>query len=248
MASLARATVVSTTNPMAIFDVIAELEQASSIDAIMDLVMSELGRHGFGAVMIGGLPEDHIEDAVLANRWPPEFFQLYMRNNYIRHDPIAKRCRLATEPFDWDGKAHANDPDPLTVELMRHARDYGLARGFVVPIHNPHGFEACVSMAGVDLDLPRETRFALHVLAIYAHAAVRRLAAPEPVKRPALTPREREVLAWAAHGKSAWEIGEILHIAKRTVDEHATTAFHKLGASNRAHAVAIAVRDRIIEL
>jgi LuxR family quorum sensing-dependent transcriptional regulator len=103
-------------------------------------------------------------------------------------------------------------------------------------------------MAGVSIDLRREVRFALHVMAIYAHSTVRRLVAPEPVKRPALTPREREVLGWAAHGKSAWEIGEILHIAKRTVDEHATTAFHKLGAANRAHAVAIAVRDRIIEL
>ena len=64
----------------------------------------------------------------------------------------------------------------------------------------------------------------------------------------ALTPREREVLAWAARGKSAWEIGEILHIAKRTVDEHVQTAVRKLGAHNRTHAVAIALRDGIIEV
>jgi hypothetical protein len=35
-----------------------------------------------------------------------------------------------------------------------------------------------------------------------------------------LTRREREVLASVAKGKCAREIGEILHIAKRTVDEH----------------------------
>jgi LuxR family quorum sensing-dependent transcriptional regulator len=63
-----------------------------------------------------------------------------------------------------------------------------------------------------------------------------------------LTPREREVLAWVARGKSAREVAEILHIAKRTVDEHVQTAVRKLGALNRNHAVAIAVRDGIIEV
>ena len=52
-----------------------------------------------------------------------------------------------------------------------------------------------------------------------------------------LTAREAEVLTWVARGKSAWEIGEILHIAKRTVDEHVQTAVRKLGAVNRTHAV-----------
>ena len=56
------------------------------------------------------------------------------------------------------------------------------------------------------------------------------------------------MLAWVAQGKSAWEIGEILDIAKRTVDEHAQTAVRKLGAVNRTHAVAIAVRERIIDV
>jgi DNA-binding CsgD family transcriptional regulator len=61
-----------------------------------------------------------------------------------------------------------------------------------------------------------------------------------------LTPREREVLTLVAQGKSAVKIGKILNISKRTVDAHTQTAVAKLGASNRAHAVAIAVRDAII--
>jgi LuxR family quorum sensing-dependent transcriptional regulator len=63
-----------------------------------------------------------------------------------------------------------------------------------------------------------------------------------------LTPRELEVLGWVAGGKSASEIAGILKITKRTVDEHAQTAVRKLGAANRTHAVAIAVRVRIIEV
>lgn len=67
-------------------------------------------------------------------------------------------------------------------------------------------------------------------------------------KSHSLTAREVEVLTWVARGKSAWEIGEILAIAKRTVDEHAQTAVRKIGAVNRTHAVAIAVRDSIISI
>jgi DNA-binding CsgD family transcriptional regulator len=63
-----------------------------------------------------------------------------------------------------------------------------------------------------------------------------------------LTPREREVMAWVSRGKSAWEIGKILHITKRTVDEHVQKAVRKLGAANRTQAVAIAIRDRLIDV
>ena len=69
-----------------------------------------------------------------------------------------------------------------------------------------------------------------------------------PKKNPSLTARELEVLTWVARGKSAWEIGEILHIAKRTVDEHVATSVRKLGAASRIHAVALAIRDRIIDI
>ncbi len=64
----------------------------------------------------------------------------------------------------------------------------------------------------------------------------------------ALTDRELEALTWVARGKSAWEIGEILQITKRTVDEHVQRATRKLGATNRTQAAAIAIRDRIIDL
>ena len=70
---------------------------------------------------------------------------------------------------------------------------------------------------------------------------------PQTIKSK-LTARETEVLRWVAHGKSAWEIGEILHITKRTVDEHVQTAVRKLGAVNRTHAVALALCDGIIKI
>lgn len=47
--------------------------------------------------------------------------------------------------------------------------------------------------------------------------------------------------------ETAWEIGEILHISKRTVEGHLINAARKLNATNRAQAVACAIRYRLIE-
>jgi LuxR family quorum sensing-dependent transcriptional regulator len=133
---------------------------------------------------------------------------------------------------------------------MRRRADFGLRDGFLVPIHGPNGYEGHVSMAARQLKLSADARYAIHLMAIYAFdrmCALRGQRGDRPSRKPALTSREREVLAWAAKGKSASQISETLHISKRTVDEHTQTAARKLGAANRTQAVAIALRDRIIE-
>ena len=62
-----------------------------------------------------------------------------------------------------------------------------------------------------------------------------------------LTPREREVLAWCAIGKTSWEIGVILGISERTVKAHLAGVFNKLGVDSRAAAVAIAAQNGWLE-
>jgi DNA-binding NarL/FixJ family response regulator len=55
-----------------------------------------------------------------------------------------------------------------------------------------------------------------------------------------LSAREREVLRLVAAGLSNRQIAGMLSIAERTVKFHLTALFNKLGADNRAQAVAIA--------
>ncbi|MFH5885568.1 response regulator [Halalkalibaculum sp. DA3122] len=43
-----------------------------------------------------------------------------------------------------------------------------------------------------------------------------------------LTPREKEIIAYTASGKSAREVAEILHISKHTVDTHRRNIYKKL--------------------
>lgn len=61
-----------------------------------------------------------------------------------------------------------------------------------------------------------------------------------------VTEREREILGWVRDGKSNAEIGLVLGISALTVKNHVQKILRKLGASNRAQAVARAIAMRLI--
>lgn len=54
---------------------------------------------------------------------------------------------------------------------------------------------------------------------------------------PRLTERQVECLLWTEQGKSARDIGEILGISRRTVEEHLALAASALGVRTRVQAV-----------
>lgn len=67
-----------------------------------------------------------------------------------------------------------------------------------------------------------------------------------PRRSTALTRREREVLKMVADGRSNKQIARALKLTERTVKFHVTTILNKLGAENRAQAVALAVQRGLL--
>ncbi|MCB2176224.1 MAG: response regulator transcription factor [Actinomycetales bacterium] len=61
-----------------------------------------------------------------------------------------------------------------------------------------------------------------------------------------LTRRELEVLSGMSHGRSNAQIGADLFLSEDTVKTHARRLFRKLGAADRAQAVAIGLRTGLI--
>jgi LuxR family transcriptional regulator, quorum-sensing system regulator BjaR1 len=230
-----------------LFALIEELNRKVTTAAVLDCVQSIIAPFGLKNVHIGGLPTQCFQSVSEATRWPREFHEIYVREQYVRVSPIGSQVRSSATPYEWRTADFAGERDPRARVVMERAADCGMRHGFVIPIHGPSGFEGAVSLDGSVVELGSHINPSLHLIALYAFDRVRTIVRPIRRERPILTAREREVLAWAANGKSAWEIGEILNITKRTVDEHAQTAFQKLGAANRTHAVAIALRERIIE-
>jgi two-component system nitrate/nitrite response regulator NarL len=63
---------------------------------------------------------------------------------------------------------------------------------------------------------------------------------------PKLTEREQEVLALVSEGYSAPDIGKRIHLSTTTVKSHLHSLYEKLGVSDRAAAVAEAMRRGMI--
>ena len=97
--------------------------------------------------------------------------------------------------------------------------------------------DALLAVARGEVILPEEIQAGLA-------AAIRSNAGPGRVH---LTPREHDVLLGLAAGRSAPRIAAELHVSTATVKTHLKTLYEKLGVSDRAAAVAEAMRRGLIE-
>jgi DNA-binding NarL/FixJ family response regulator len=64
--------------------------------------------------------------------------------------------------------------------------------------------------------------------------------------KPPITPRQRQILQLFADGYTTDEVAELLRLSSETVRTHAKASLPRLGAKDRAHAVAIALRGSLI--
>ncbi|TPN80833.1 helix-turn-helix transcriptional regulator [Mesorhizobium sp. CU2] len=95
-------------------------------------------------------------------------------------------------------------------------------------------------------DFSPDEAFAIHMAGLGLTERLMSLTSPPPTAAVRLTARERDSLALVAEGKTDWEISVILGIAEATVRFHVDNARRKLGAVNRAQAVARLVNQRLI--
>lgn len=72
-------------------------------------------------------------------------------------------------------------------------------------------------------------------------------AVPPKGSRGKLTHRQREILQLLANGESTTVAARELGLSEETVKTHIKTALARLGARNRTHAVAIALRECLID-
>lgn len=70
--------------------------------------------------------------------------------------------------------------------------------------------------------------------------------APRHTGFDALSARERDILVLMTEGLSNTEIGERLYISEKTVRNHATSLFAKLGVANRSQAIVLAREEAFV--
>ena len=76
---------------------------------------------------------------------------------------------------------------------------------------------------------------------------VERARAGEVVRSELLTPREEEIVKLVAEAHTNEEIGEMLHISKKTVERHRANILEKLGMRDRVELTRYAIRRGLVQ-
>ncbi len=134
----------------------------------------------------------------------------------------------------------AEFPDARIIALTSYDGDQDVFRAFEA------GIRGYLLKEMVHTEVLRAIRTVHAGKRLVPHEVVDRL--PDPFPRAALTPREIEVLTLVAKGLANKEIAEQLGTASGTVKMHIQNILSKLGASDRTHAVTIAIQRGIIRL
>jgi LuxR family transcriptional regulator len=238
---------------------------AESLERCLDLLLEAVAPLGFSSIIYDYAPVPVAHDGRMirpnllnARNIPNDFTGLWCDQGYYRIDPVQQTCIESNLPFLWSFTG-SNDhllERPLTREhqpVIAYLKDTRLSCGATVPIHSRDGSLATVTAIRIDAEDGFE-RFARRELATFAYlahfmheAALRSF--DEETRRchaVSLSPREIECLRWAARGKTAEDIAEILDRAPATICLHLNNAQHKLGAQNRAQAIARAAHYRLL--
>jgi len=97
------------------------------------------------------------------------------------------------------------------------------------------------------LERSSRTEEILELIIPHFHQALTRIR-NTPKNGCSLTAKEIEVFKWIRQGKSTWDISVILGISERTVKFHVGNILRKLDATTRAHAVAVAVEQKLLDI
>jgi LuxR family transcriptional regulator len=241
-----------------------DLGQAPDVAACLAVMGDCAETLGFACVIydFAPVPRSHsgimlVPNVLLTRNAPESFAPLWCDEGYCRIDPVQQACLESSIPFIWShlGNAKAIGAHPLTAEhqpVVSYLKETRLTCGATVPIHMSCGALATVTAICVDPE-PSFVGDARHHLGVFSMLAQHTAAAifarldPEAKRCRAmrLSRREIECLRWAAQGKTAQDIADILGRSLPTVCLHLNNATRKLGAQNRAQAIARAAHYRL---
>ena len=218
------------------------LDNAPEIESLLRRTLDHYGFSRFAYLDFSPRGDD--DDPLAMTTYPSSWVEQYCANRYDRIDPVIARSVSATLPFTWSADRLDTRLTKKQKWLLEEASEFGIRHGVTIPIHDRQRRIATLTLADCDSRSAFDGRaqkccHQLHLVAIYLHAQLRNVTpAPSSSLRPYLTQRETTCLQWAARGKSALDIAEIINISRRTVVFHTENAKRKLGVATIQQAVA----------
>jgi LuxR family transcriptional regulator (chaperone HchA-associated) len=158
---------------------------------------------------------------------------------YLARCPVNRHVLETDQPFFWTKSGRA---DHETYRVVAHPHGTGL-HGLQVPVFGRTGLLGAVSFGGRSIDSSVDVRLALTLVGAAAFLAAERLAGPVGVAdEPRLSKREHEVIRWIASGRRQADVGLLLGLSERTVENHLRRIRNRLGAASTAQAVHLLMR------
>ncbi len=232
-------------------DFIEAAEAAPTAYALREVISKTLAQFGIPHYTVGAMlkrePEGSPEFSTLIRGVSTAWSEHYWDRRYFNCDAAVHLGMQRASPFFWD-ELEAQRLPQSSARLFAEIRDaMNIKGGMVVPVHDEGGFSGIVALHYLDNTLSAKAAQALKLISIYAIERAKELhsVALDPVPSPQPCPlsiRQREILAYAAMGKSESDTGEILCIAATTVREHIGKVRETLGVRTKTQAVAHAVR------
>lgn len=183
-----------------------------------------------------------------AQGWSDEVLKLWWHRDIMLKAPLYIRCRFTAQPFV---------SRPLSSRLSSEVRkigvlmdEMGLRSMLTVPVRLPRAQVAMVTWCGAlsveeAQNILTQVRSELLLAAYYFcqfFASEMGSAEVEEEEFSRLTPREWECLRLTAQGHREAEAAALMDVSPTTVRFHLDNVVHKLGASTRTHAVALAAQ------
>jgi LuxR family transcriptional activator of conjugal transfer of Ti plasmids len=187
----------------------------------------------------------------IISTYPDAWVRHYFREQYLDEDPVLGELMRRHSPFIWAEIARPDNLSHRQRRLFDEAQDAGIINGVTFPLHN--GSEiASISLIPSESGSQsaatiRHQQSLIYLMARHYHSLASRpllersLTGKSSRRHSLLSPREKEVLEWAAKGKSAWEISTVLGISYKSIEFHMEGAKRKLQVYNRTHAVTKAI-------
>jgi len=179
--------------------------------------------------------------------YPADWLKLYAEKEFFKIDNVVKENFTSFNLQRWKDTFRKRS---TSKEFVFHAEDFGLRDGFTHGQKNPAGNTgSLLSISGNSVEYNARTEMILELIIPHLHHAIIRIIDQGSAGNiRSLSKREIEVLNWLRQGKSSWDISTILHISVRTIKFHTKNIMKKLGVVNRAHAVAVAIEQGLINI
>jgi DNA-binding CsgD family transcriptional regulator len=162
--------------------------------------------------------------------------------------PLAFVARTSMTSYTWTEVRRM--VEPIGDEWLKYDLElkYGMRDGLSCPVGG-RWIVVFWSRKVLSNILTQRLRVVIVAAASFAALRLEKLAGPDPKRigsRGSLTPREMSALRLASTGAQTHAIAQALGLGEETVRSHLKKAQTKLSARSRAHAVAEALRQRLI--